>query len=160
METEDIGFTEESTADEIEVAQATPEESSVDAELASLREEVKRLTEELEAKAAIADKIAAQIGEFTELFPDVTVETVPDSVWDSVRTGSSLAAAYALYARRVYVNEQRTGGINKRNACNSAGFVGRGATSEYFSPDEVRAMSQKEVRANYSKIIESMKKWN
>lgn len=160
METEEIALEEDAVSEEQAQMEAPIGETAAESELETLREEVRRLTEELEAKAAIADKIAAQIGEFTELFPDVAMDSVPDSVWESVKSGSSLAAAYALYARKLYVNEQRTGGINKRNAYNSAGAVGRGAAAEYFSPDEVRAMSQKEVRANYSKIIESMKKWN
>ena len=130
------------------------------AELESLREQVKKLTEELQARAAFADKIAAQLGEFGELFPDVAMESVPDSVWESVRSGSTLASAYAIYARRAYMNEMRVGGINKRNAQLSAGLAGKGTASEYYTPDEVRSMSQSEVRANYSKIIESMKKWN
>ena len=88
------------------------------------------------------------------------MESVPESVWDSVRAGSSLASAYAIYARRTYINEMRAGGINKRNAELSAGLAGKGTASEYYTPDEVRAMSQREVRANYSKIVESMKKWN
>ena len=131
-----------------------------DEEIQTLREEVKRLTDELEARAAIADKIAAQIGEFSALFPEVPVETVPDEVWDSVKSGSSLAAAYAVYARKAYMSEQRASNVNKRNARNSPGVAGKGTASEYYTPDEVRAMSQKEVRANYSKILESMKKWN
>ena len=79
------------------------------AELESLREQVKKLTEELQARAAFADKIAAQLGEFGELFPDVAMESVPESVWESVRSGSTLASAYAIYARRAYMRENWTG---------------------------------------------------
>lgn len=31
---------------------------------------------------------------------------------------------------------------------------------EYFTPEEVRKMSQKEVKENYQKIIDSMKSWS
>ena len=163
METENAVLDQE----EIDVSakeEQSPQKSAADgdtqAELEDLREQVRKLTEELQSKAAIADKIAAQLGEFGELFPDVAMESVPEAVWESVRAGSSLAAAYAIYERRAHMNELRTGGINKRNAELSAGFAGKGTASEYYTPDEVRAMSQREVRANYSKIIESMKKWN
>ena len=149
-----------SEADEFSQDNGTSGNEETQAELESLREQVKKLTEELQARAAFADKIAAQLGEFGELFPDVAMESVPESVWERVRAGSTLASAYAIYARRAYMNEMRVGGINKRNAQLSPGLAGKGTASEYYTPDEVRSMSQGEVRANYSKIIESMKKWN
>ena len=151
---------EQETADMPEEQNEVQDAESEENELETLRQEVKRLTEELRVRTEETQRAAAQIGEFGELFPDVAMEAIPDSVWESVRKGSTLAAAYALYARKAYMNEQKVGGVNKKNALNSAGPAGRGAASEYFTPDEVRAMSQKEVRANYSKIIESMKKWN
>lgn len=166
--TVDIVFEENMPSDDETVAEGCDEpdtagDAEADAtkeEIRTLREQVKQLTEELEARAAIADKIAAQIGEFTDLFPEVSMESVPESVWESVRRGSSLAASYALYARKAYMSGQRASDVNQRNARNSPGVAGKGTASEYYTPDEVRAMSQKEVRANYSKIIESMKKWN
>ena len=163
MEAENAILNEEEMNDPVTETENTAESTAEDdtqAELEGLREQVRMLTEELRARAAFADKIAAQLGEFGELFPDVSMESVPESVWDSVRAGSSLASAYAIYARRAYINEMRAGGINKRNAELSAGLAGKGTASEYYTPDEVRAMSQREVRANYSKIVESMKKWN
>jgi hypothetical protein len=163
MEAENAILNEEEMNDPVTETENTAEstaEGDTQAELEGLREQVRMLTEELRARAAFADKIAAQLGEFGELFPDVSMESVPESVWDSVRAGSSLASAYAIYARRAYINEMRAGGINKRNAELSAGLAGKGTASEYYTPDEVRAMSQREVRANYSKIVESMKKWN
>ena len=56
--------------------------------------------------------------------------------------------------------EARADKINQINAYRSSGQAGSNTAREYFSPDEVRAMSQSEVRANYQRIIESMKKWN
>ena len=129
-------------------------------ELEALREEVNSLRAQLEEKTALAEKITAQIGEFAELFPEITPDSIPDSVWESVKSGSSLAAAYALYERRAFIKERRTNEVNQKNARLSTGKVGNSAAKEFFSPDEVRAMSQAEVRANYSKIVESMKKWN
>ena len=129
-------------------------------ELEALRAEVKRLTAELEKKAAESEMIASQINELYELFPDTDVSRIPDNVWDSVREGNSLAAAYALHARKEQLREHNARTVNDRNAALSAGHAGSGTASEYFTPDEVRAMSQGEVRANYQKIIESMKKWN
>ena len=49
--------------------------------------------------------------------------------------------------------------VNRRNAARSAGRVGTSLAPEYYTPDEVRAMSPSEVRENYQKIRASMKKW-
>ncbi|MBO5937927.1 MAG: hypothetical protein J6Q82_00305 [Clostridia bacterium] len=49
--------------------------------------------------------------------------------------------------------------VNRRNASLSAGRVGTNVAPEYYTPDEVRAMSPTEVRENYEKIRASMKKW-
>ena len=50
--------------------------------------------------------------------------------------------------------------VNTRNAAHSAGRVGTNLAPEYYTPDEVRAMTQAEVRENYEKIRASMKKWH
>jgi hypothetical protein len=42
----------------------------------------------------------------------------------------------------------------------STGSLGKDTTESFFTPNEVRAMSRSEIRKNYSKILESMKKWN
>lgn len=131
-----------------------------ESELETLRRQVSELTDELRARKQEAERISAQLEEFSSFFPDVGVNTVPDSVWDSVRSGNSLAAAYALYARKIQMRDEQIKAINSKNASLSTGKAGRGTASEYLTPDEVRAMSRGEVRANYSKIIEFMKKWN
>ncbi len=121
---------------------------------------------ELEAKlSSLEDKNAAQarvmeeLGDFSALFPDVSIDSIPESIWDDVKNGASLPAAYALYEKR-YANEQkRIAAINAQNASRSAGRIGSDTASEYFSPEDVRKMSRAEVHANYSKIKESMKKW-
>lgn len=135
----------------------TPDPSS---ELESLRAKVRELTERIEAQSVEAQMISEQLGEFYDVFPNADVRSLPDSVWESVRAGNSLAASYALYRQRVYQREQHAKEINRRNTESSSGRIGTDTAKEYFSPDEVRSMSRSEVKANYSKIIESMKKWN
>ena len=154
---------EECVTEETVIAEETEEAAAptdLENELCELREQVKQLTAELEKRQAQQDRAAAQIEEFSSLFPDASVSTVPEEVWESVRSGNSLAAAYALYTRRVEAREAQVRSVNEKNASHSTGKAGRGTAEEYFTPDEVRAMSQSQVRANYSKIIESMKKWN
>ena len=55
---------------------------------------------------------------------------------------------------------RRADEVNRRNASRSAGRVGTNIAPEYYTPDEVRAMSPSEVRENYQKIRASMKKWS
>lgn len=141
-----------------EATDTATEESEAD-ELIRLREEVRSLNERLEAKTAEAEKVAAQIGDFYSAFPDVQLKSVPDDVWESVRNGNSLAASYALYMHKTSQNNARIKEQNEKNAFRSAGHIGNSAAGEYFTPDEVKKMSRSEVRANYSKIVESMKKW-
>ena len=129
------------------------------AELERLREEVRTLNERLSEQQEKAEHIQKQIGEFCEAFPSTELKSVPEDVWESVRSGNSLAAAYALYTHRIQQKEARINEQNQKNAYRSAGYVGKSAANEYFTPDEVKKMSQSEVKANYSKILESMKKW-
>ncbi|MBO7176248.1 MAG: hypothetical protein J6W14_02630, partial [Clostridia bacterium] len=65
-----------------------------------------------------------------------------------------------LYEKKSEAARMRAETVNLKNAQRSAGVAGRDAPAEYFSPDEVRAMSPSEVRRHYSKILDSMKSWN
>lgn len=129
---------------------------SVDA----LKAELDRLRAELEESRAINQKISDDISEFHRLFPSIELGSIPDEVRDGVRSGVSLCASYALYEKRLAAERERIEAINRKNAQRSSGAAGKNTPKEYFSPEEVRAMSQSEVRENYKKIIASMKKWN
>lgn len=129
-------------------------------ETAVLRGELEALKIELEEKKKTFERMSREIGEFSEIFPERSVSSIPDSVWESVKAGIPLAAAYALYERKNAVRADTANRINERNGSVSTGSVGRTSTENFYTPDEVRAMSRSEVRKNYSKIIESMKKWN
>ena len=128
--------------------------------IASLRAEVDRLRTELEAARTQNEKTAAEVGEFHSLFPTCTLSSIPDSVWDQVKSGIPLSAAYALYEKKCEAAARRAEAVNLQNAKRSAGIAGRDAPAEYFTPDEVRAMSPSDVRRNYTKILESMQGWN
>ena len=104
--------------------------------------------------------IRGQLGEFSELFPNEPLTALPDSVWESVRGGIPLAAAYALYRRKAELRAEQASIINKKNNGMSTGAIGRDTTGSFYTPDEVRAMSRSEIKKNYSKILDSMKKWN
>ena len=128
-----------------------------------LNQTIASLQAELEAYKSAAtqqEAIAKQINEFSELFPEITVRSIPDEVWDSVKQGNSLAAAYSVYERRITEAARRIELINAKNAEKSAGAAGKNSAQEFFSADDVRKMSPSEVRANYAKIRRSMEKWN
>lgn len=147
-------------ADEAVEEQAQPTAGDDTDELEALRAKVAELQEKLERSTAEISESARQLEELYSLFPDSDVRTLPQSVWQSVSEGNSLAAAYALHLCREKQRENAIKSVNQKNAALSAGFAGEAARGEYFTPSEVRAMSQSEVRANYTKILESMKKWN
>ena len=113
----------------------------------------------LEAERKAQERILEELGDFNSLFPNVSIDEIPESIWESVKKGSSLAASYALYEKRKLAEAKRIEQINSNNAAKAAGIAGTHAANEYFSPDEVRKMSRSEVHANFAKIRKSMEKW-
>lgn len=135
-----------------------PEEPA--SELDTLRKEIGLLRAELEQKSAEQERIRSEMGEFQQLFPNKTLGDVPPPVWQQVERGVPLSAAYALYEKKSTADALRADEINRRNAEHSAGRLGQNTAREFYTPDEVRAMSPSEVRENYKTIRESMKKWH
>jgi uncharacterized small protein (DUF1192 family) len=159
--TEEI-LTQEQT-DEQDLAPQSTENEPSEPTVAELNERIASLTKELEAYKQAKerqDRISEQLNEFSELFPEVSVRNIPDDVWEDVKRGNSLAAAYSIYERRITEAARRIERINAQNAERSAGVAGKNLTEEFFSADDVRKMSPSEVRANYAKIRRSMEKWN
>ena len=135
-------------------------DSSQKDELEALREELCRLRAELEEKKSSLERLGKEISDFSELFPGEQLTSLPDSVWESVRGGIPLAAAYALYKRKTELRAEQASLVNKKNNGMSTGAIGRDTTENFYTPDEVRAMTRSEIKKNYSKILDSMKKWN
>lgn len=141
-----------------EAKKSTPDEE--DDPVATLRAEIEQLRSELEAARLQNEKTAAEVGEFHTLFPECSLSSIPDTVWDQVKEGIPLAASYALYEKKREAAARRAAAVNLENAKRSAGIAGQDAPAEYFTPDEVRAMSPSQVRQHYTKILESMQSWN
>jgi len=129
-------------------------------ELDSLRAQVQELRERLAEREREREESLRELEDFHRLFPHVPVRQIPDRVWDDRGRGIPLSAAYALYERELAVTQAQAERINQANATQSAGRAGVDTANEYFSPDEVRRMTRAQVRQNYTKIRESMKKWN
>lgn len=125
-----------------------------------LRAEIERLRGELDKRDRENARMVAEIGEFSALFPETALESIPSEVWNSVKSGVPLAAAYALYEKKSAAYQKFTQSVNQKNYEQSSGAVGKERDSIYYSPSEVKKMSPAEVRAKYNIIVESMKKWN
>ena len=128
------------------------------AELERLRGELTLLRAELSKRDLRLEQMSKEFEEFNTIYPNIPLSTLQDSVWDDVRRGIPVAAAYALAMRRMEHTAQTAAFCNQQNASRSSGAL-QPTEPDYFSPAEVRAMSQSEVRANYHKIMQSMQKW-
>ena len=136
-----------------------PEQPSAqERELEQLRARVCELEEQVKERDHLSLRVQRECAEFEQYFPDVSLRQVPDDVWQSVHAGVPLAAAYALYERQ---REQKAQAYHSRNESSAArlGELPGQARQELFSPAQVRAMSQSEVRENYDRIFESMRHW-
>ena len=129
-------------------------------EVLALRAELDSLKRELEESRAFYARLDGECAEFSTLYPDVSIASLPDTVWQNVKKGVPLSAAYALEVRRAEVKAQKARAVNRENSEMSSGALATDNRNSFFSPAEVRAMSAAEVRANYTKIIESMSKWH
>lgn len=136
-----------------------PSEQRFQEEISALRADVARLQAELQAQTAAFDRMSRECAEFTQLYPNQSISSIPKEVWESVGDGVPLAAAYALHCVKKERREQLAQQVNRLNRETSGGDVG-GDISNFLSPGEVRQMSAAQVRENYSKIIDSMKLWS
>ncbi len=125
----------------------------------ALSREISRLRAELEARDDLIHRFADDYREFGVLYPGVGLEALPESVWQDAKRGIPLAAAYALYRHKEGLREAAASASNRQNICRSPGGV-EPTPNDYYSPDEVRAMSQSQVRKHYRHIMKSMESWH
>ena len=131
-------------------------------ELDELRGQLNQLRQELDARnvrLAQMEHIERQYEEFSALYPETSIASLSEEVWQDVKGGNSLAAAFALAEHRRALSQKKASASNADNRARSAGAV-KNAESVEFSPSEVRAMTSAEVRANLAKIMRSMQKWH
>ena len=124
-------------------------------ELAALRAEAEALRNELSAQR----RLAGQLREFSALCPETAAEEIPESVWDAVKGGLPLAAAYALHERRAVLARAEAEAEREKAHVRSSGALEGGGGDLFYSPAEVRAMNAAQVRQNYSAILASMQRW-
>lgn len=127
-------------------------------EAVDLRSELESLRQRLETAERTAREISAGWREFSELYPDADLNSLPDSFNSDIKRGIPPAAAYALEMRRREVRRLKIEESDRRAREMSSGRVS-GTDDGLYSPDEVRAMPPAEVRKNMEKIRRSMKSW-
>ena len=128
-------------------------------ELGQLREELNRLREEIRSARKTLIEQETELEEFRDLFPDVSLSSLPDSVLNDVQRGVPLAAAYALMERRNAHLRQIAKATNAANDQRSSGSA-EGSSTGFLSPAEVRAMTPEQVHKQYRQILLSMPKWH
>lgn len=129
-------------------------------ELSMLKSEIERLRGQLEEQQKSFMRMSCEVAEFSELFPGQSLASLPGEVWEGVKRGIPLAAAYAYESVRRERMAALAAEVNAKNSeCSTGPVDGRG-NSDFFTPTEVRLMSANEVRNNYKKIIDSMKLWS
>lgn len=97
-----------------------------------------------------------EIAEFTGLYPDTELDSIPVSVWEKVKTGQKLADAYGAYEKerkKLYADAEKQ---NEENAASSSGRITGAPKKAIYTAAEVAAMSGREVAANYDDILYSM----
>ena len=129
-------------------------------EIEHLRSEINSLKNDISRREAEFERMNSECHEFSMLFPDVSLKNVSDSVWEQVKKGMPLSAAYAYEERKRNLEKMRSQSINARNSEKSTGRLVGDDNGGYFSPSEVKAMDRNQIKANYSKIIDSMSHWN
>jgi hypothetical protein len=97
-----------------------------------------------------------EIEEFSEKYPDIGLDSVPQSVWDKVKDGENLSSAYKAYdeeKKRIYESAKIK---NEENAARSSGRISGEPKKAIYTAKEVASMSESDVRKNYDDILYSM----
>ena len=141
------------------------------------REKTQREAKEAQARTEEAERQAARDRDMSahrEKYPDVDVRSMMNDgdfmAYAKGRVGAdaSIYAVYDAYATakaaedaRVEQRAREMAAQMQANAKASPGTAKGEASgnAEYFTREQVRAMSQKEVHRNYDKIKKSMKHW-
>ena len=116
--------------------------------------------EEYRLEKEVKKNLESELKILFELFPDINVDDIPDEVFEKSDNGKSLAAQYALY----YLKEEKKKAEQKEkeeeNLKAATPDVKNATQDAYFTPDDVRGMTEAEIRRNYKTIMKSMEKWN
>ena len=115
--------------------------------------------EALRREKTIRENLALELEEFHKLFPETGVDDIPDEVWEKCPDGYGLCAWFALYLMKSDSEKKSAQQKNEENSTSAVPDIKAEAEENYFSPEDVLQMSEKEVEKNYETILNSMKKW-
>lgn len=121
----------------------------------TLRKESRDAKRKSEQESKLHEEIAA----FRAQFPDVSAESIPESVWEEVAAGMDLNHAYAYYMVTQQAGGEHAEEVNRSTASRSAAAFSDGATEPSFTREEVERMSDRDVAKNYKNIVRSMGRW-
>lgn len=117
-------------------------------------DEIARLT----ALIADREKKDSESLIFSELFPDVDADSIPDSVREEAKEkGIPIFALYAVYERRKHLAALAAEAHNRENAGRSSGpLINSDNFGEALSIEQIRAMSPLQVRKHYKQIMKTL----
>ena len=102
-----------------------------------------------------SERVRSDIEAFRRVFPSVVPDEIPESVWSAVAEGVPLAAAYALYEKEASAVGELAKQVNETNAAARADGA---AQYDFITAQQLENMTPAEVKSNYRRIIDSMKK--
>ena len=147
---------EDSFGDVIPNTDGLPEE--IVRELEAARENKKEMRKQERMKKSDAEN-AEEIKRFRSIFPKVSAEEIPESVWEEVASGVGLCHAYALHVATENGINSRAEEVNERNGKMNASALTDGSTEPVFTKELVEKMSDKDIKRNYKGILKAMKNW-
>jgi hypothetical protein len=144
--------------------------SNVPEELINKLLEHDKVVKQYQTEKQTAEQKAAEskmYSDFLEAYPDVKPTDIPPEVWKEVKAGKNLTDAYVRHENKLLKAErekfqqlQQTQQADKANAAASTGSArSNGKTGEFFTREQVSAMSRDEIQQNYNAIKESEKHW-
>ena len=131
----------------------TVEQVEAERELELLRDEYDRLEEEL-TNAEIERRMADDLETIKKIDPNVrSLLDLDPAFFDLIATGM-VTAEQAYYATREMANQDRVETPEPVGEVNQSP-----AQKDYYTKDEVEAMSKEQVKKNYDAIRRSMNQW-
>lgn len=131
------------------------EELGVNDEPVSEKDELESLRKDKTTKANLEKELEI----LKRLFPELTVEDIPDQVFEECTDGKGLAAYYALFYMTSEMEKEDMRKKNDENHRSAPPEIKESEEDTFFTPEAVRAMSDKDVRRHYKAIMSSMEKW-
>ncbi len=125
----------------------------------ALRARISELEAELASARTENERARKERAEFLKIFPSVDPDILPDGVAEMRERGVPLAAAYALY-ERIRQNELDAALAASKRAASSLPQKLQAGGEVFFSAEEVKSMSSRQVRDNFKSILRSMKHWS